>query len=94
MVNDFRPFGAAMAKLSTSSKTIDRADDSEIELPLALDKKRRIDPSYELVDKVDELMALCDQLEASFASAQTDRTRLLDALLHEALATFHIVGSY
>ncbi|MBA3486369.1 MAG: DEAD/DEAH box helicase family protein, partial [Lysobacter sp.] len=48
MVNDFRPFGAAMAKLSTSSKTIDRADGSEIELPLALDKKRRIDPSYEI----------------------------------------------
>lgn len=31
-------------------------------------------------------MALCDQLEASLASAQANRTRLLDALLHEALA--------
>jgi len=30
MVNDFRPFGAAMAKLSTRSKTIERADGSEI----------------------------------------------------------------
>lgn len=48
MVNDFRPFGPAMAKLSTSSKTIERADGSEIELTLALDKKRRIDPSYEI----------------------------------------------
>ena len=48
MVNDFRPFGAAMAKLSTSSKTIERADGTEIDLPLALDKKRRIDPSYEI----------------------------------------------
>ena len=26
IVNDFRPFGAAMAKLSTGSKTIERAD--------------------------------------------------------------------
>jgi predicted helicase len=26
MVNDFRPFGAAMAKLSTASKTIERDD--------------------------------------------------------------------
>lgn len=48
MVNDFRPFGAAMAKLSTNSKTIERADGTEIELTLALDKKRRIDPSYEI----------------------------------------------
>lgn len=48
MVNDFRPFGDAMAKLSTSSKTIERPDGSKIELTLALDKKRRIDPSYEI----------------------------------------------
>jgi len=48
MVNDFRPFGGAMAKLSTSSKTIERADGTEVELTLALDKKRRIDPSYEI----------------------------------------------
>jgi len=48
MVNDFRPFGAAMAKLSTSSKTIERADGSEVELTTALDKKRRIDTAYEV----------------------------------------------
>jgi len=29
MVNDFRPFGAAMAKLSTGSKTIERQDGTE-----------------------------------------------------------------
>src|SRR6266481_4420458 len=33
MVNDFRPFGAAMAKLSTGSKTIERADGTNEELP-------------------------------------------------------------
>ncbi len=48
MVNDFRPFSGKMAKLSTQSKTIQRADGSEIDLPLGLDRKRRIDPSYEV----------------------------------------------
>ena len=49
MVNDFRPFGSAMAKLSVNSKTIERDDGNEIELPTAIDKKtRRIDTSYEV----------------------------------------------
>jgi type I restriction enzyme R subunit len=48
MVNDFRPFGAAMAKLSTNTKTIERADGTKEELTLALDKKRRIDTAYEI----------------------------------------------
>ncbi|UGY27717.1 DEAD/DEAH box helicase family protein [Bradyrhizobium septentrionale] len=48
MVNDFRPFGAAMAKLSTSSKTIERQDGSTVDLTLALDRKRRIDTAFEI----------------------------------------------
>jgi type I restriction enzyme R subunit len=48
MVNDFRPFGPAMAKLSTNAKTIERADGSAADLPLALDKKRRIDTAFEI----------------------------------------------
>ena len=50
MVNDFRPFGQAMAKLSTSSKTIERDDGSAAQLPNAISKKdhRRIDTSYEI----------------------------------------------
>jgi type I restriction enzyme, R subunit len=48
MVNDFRPFGPAMAKLSTGAKTIERADGSEIEIPTAIDKNRRIDTAYEI----------------------------------------------
>jgi len=52
MVNDFRPFGTHMAKLSTEAKTIERADGTKSDLTLALDKgpdnKRRIDPSYEI----------------------------------------------
>ncbi len=38
-----------------------------------------------IVAKVDELMALCDRLEAALTSAGDTRQRLLEALLHEAL---------
>ena len=48
MVNDFRPFGAAMAKLSTKAKTIERADGSSRELTRAIDGRRRIDTAYEV----------------------------------------------
>lgn len=48
MVNDFRPFGATMAKLSTKSKTIERDDGTTTELALAVDSKRRINTSYEI----------------------------------------------
>jgi type I restriction enzyme R subunit len=48
MVNDFRPFGAAMAKLSTNAKTIERDDGTSTELTTALDKKRRMDTAYEI----------------------------------------------
>ncbi|MBV5337811.1 MAG: DEAD/DEAH box helicase family protein, partial [Deltaproteobacteria bacterium] len=48
MVNDFRPFGATMAKLSTGSKTIEREDGTITELTTAVDSKRRIDTSYEI----------------------------------------------
>ncbi|MGX8007818.1 restriction endonuclease subunit S [Mesorhizobium sp. ORM8.1] len=41
---------------------------------------------HRIVAKVDALMALCDQLEASLAAATTTRRRLLDALLAEALS--------
>src|SRR5436189_4541803 len=48
MVNDFRPFGAAMAKLSTDAKTIERYDGTSVDLTIALDKKRRIDTAFEI----------------------------------------------
>ena len=40
---------------------------------------------HRIVDKVDELMALCGQLEASLITGDETRRRLLDALLYEAL---------
>jgi type I restriction enzyme S subunit len=39
-----------------------------------------------IVTKVDELMALCDRLEASLSNGETARSHLLEALLADALA--------
>jgi type I site-specific restriction endonuclease len=78
IVNDFRPFGKVMAKLSTNAKTIERADGSEVPFTIALDKKR-------IAKKVEELLIQCDQHEAQLTTTQTESGPLLDALLHEAL---------
>ncbi len=40
---------------------------------------------HRIVAKVDELMAVCDRLEASLTTGDNVRYRLFDALLHEAL---------
>lgn len=40
---------------------------------------------HRIVAKVDALMALCDRLEAALTTTDTTRTRLLEALLHDAL---------
>jgi len=48
MVNDFRPFGVAMAKLSTGARTIERDDGSVTDLTTAIDRHRRIDTAYEI----------------------------------------------
>jgi len=66
--------------VSPSMKNVSRAVILNLPIPLPpLGEQRRI------VAKVDTLMALCDQLEAALTSADTTRTRLLEALLHEAL---------
>ncbi len=48
MVNDFRPFIGAMAKLSTNAKAIERPDGSLENVTLAMDRKRRINTAYEI----------------------------------------------
>jgi type I restriction enzyme S subunit len=40
-----------------------------------------------ILARVDDLMDVCDQLEARLSSAQKERRRLLEAILHEALGT-------
>jgi type I restriction enzyme S subunit len=44
-----------------------------------------IQEQHRIVERVDELMAVCDQLEAALASTQSTQSRALDALLHDAL---------
>ncbi|MCU1325348.1 MAG: restriction endonuclease [Bryobacterales bacterium] len=40
---------------------------------------------HRIVAKVDELMALCDQLQAQLATTQTESRRLLESVLRSAL---------
>jgi type I restriction enzyme S subunit len=40
---------------------------------------------HRIVAKVDELMAVCDRLEAQLTTTQTESRRLLEAVLHDAL---------
>src|SRR4051794_20667278 len=47
MVNDVRPFGPAMAKLSPA-RAVELADGTTHEIASAFDRQRRIDPSYEI----------------------------------------------
>jgi type I restriction enzyme S subunit len=42
---------------------------------------------HRIVAKVDELMAVCDRLESQLTTTQTESRRLLEAVLHEALAS-------
>ncbi|MCB9497387.1 MAG: DEAD/DEAH box helicase family protein [Fibrobacteria bacterium] len=48
MVNDFRPFAGAMAKLSTNAKTIEKADGTKVELTLAMESRTSINKAYEV----------------------------------------------
>ena len=41
---------------------------------------------HRIVAKVNELMALCDQLEQQLVTTATDSRRLLEAVLRDALA--------
>ena len=42
---------------------------------------------HRIVAKVDELMTLCDQLEANLTIGESDSRRLLEAVLHETLSS-------
>jgi type I restriction enzyme S subunit len=41
---------------------------------------------HRIVSNVNELMALCDPLETSLTTAQTEASRLLESVLHNALS--------
>jgi type I restriction enzyme, S subunit len=66
-------FGTAIPNLSSQ-----QINETAIPLPPLAEQHR-------IVSKVDELMVLCDRLEASLTATAATRRRLLDALLAEAL---------
>jgi type I restriction enzyme S subunit len=70
---------AIMEQTTRNQVSIQKQAFFQIVVPPILEQHR-------IVAKVDELMALCDQLEASLAGGDATRRRLLDALLAEALA--------
>ncbi|MHB9132346.1 MAG: restriction endonuclease subunit S [Armatimonadota bacterium] len=78
------PFGRAEIfkhLKATAQPSISMGTIRDIDFPIApLAEQRRI------VAKVDELMELCDQLEAQLTTAQTASRRLLEAVLYEALS--------
>ncbi len=89
MVNDFRPFGAAMAKLSTNAKTIERQDGTTVDLTLALDRKRRIDTAFEVylglyqaITGPEERQKLYKEFSPGFAEG--NRVRLQHRLFRRA----------
>ncbi len=66
-------FGTAIPNLSAQ-----QINETVIAIPPLAEQRR-------IVAKVDELMAICDRLEANLSTCDDTRHRLLDALLHEAL---------
>jgi type I restriction enzyme S subunit len=71
---------AEAAATGIAQKTVSLAGLRSMMLPLP-----PLAEQHRIVDKVDALMALCDQLEASLTATDHTRRRLLDALLAEAL---------
>lgn len=69
---------AIMAQTTRNQVSIQKQASFFVPLPPLAEQHR-------IAAKVDALMALCDQLEASLTTATTTRSRLLEALLHEAL---------
>ena len=71
-VNDFRPFGGAMAKLSTDAKTIERHDGSTEKPSQANDKTRRIDTSYEVYLGLSQAITGKEEREKLFRELSPD----------------------
>jgi type I restriction enzyme S subunit len=85
MVNNHAPYARAYyaeeaSGTSFSMKNVSRAVIYGLAIPLPpLAEQRRI------MAKVNELMALCDRLEAQLAAAQDETSRLLESVLYHSL---------
>jgi type I restriction enzyme S subunit len=69
------------SRVITAQPNMSLTDTREFPIPLP-----PLAEQHRIVAKVDELMALCDRLEASLTTSNQTRTRLLEATLAEALA--------
>ena len=70
------------AKGAIKGATLNRESISNIPIPLP-----PLAEQHRIVAKVDELMALCDRLEASLSTGDITRGRLAEAVLREVLET-------
>ena len=75
---------------SVLSQLTDLAQQTVGQVNISVGKSRRLPiplpplaEQHRIVAKVDELMALCDQLETQLNTTETDSRRLLEAVLHE-----------
>lgn len=75
-------YAKEVSDTSLSMKNVSRAVIYDLPIPLLAEQHR-------IVAKVDELLALFDSLEAQIVEHETKSSVLLDALLHEALASPH-----
>ena len=85
MVNNHAPYARAYyadeaSGTSFSMKNVSRAVIYGLAIPLPPSAEQR-----RIMTKVDELMALCDLLEAQLIRGQSEASRLLEAVLHHAL---------
>lgn len=85
LVNNYADYSRAhyvrhASGVSPSMKNVSREVILSLPIPLP-----PLAEQHRIVAKMDELMALCDRLEASLNTVDTSRLRLLEALLHEAL---------
>lgn len=81
------PVGRAylMANATGAQKTMPKINQGVLKaLPIMIPP---LAEQCRIVAKVDALMAPCDQLEVSLTTATTTRSRLLEALLYEALGS-------
>jgi type I restriction enzyme S subunit len=68
------------SRVTTAQPNMSLTDAREFPVPLPPAAEQHC-----IVAKVDELMALCDQLEAQLTTAQSASRRLLESVLHQTL---------
>jgi len=73
-------FRRELRRTSTGAKVKHTSPERVLRIPAPLPP---LAEQHRIVAKVDELMSLCDELEASLTRTQTESRRLLDAVMAE-----------